>query len=134
MGVANAFVGGTGRQFHPAETSALETLLRRDKTPGKQVSPLASPPSSIFHILSSVPLSGTLPMSHPPFITQLEASLDFCTPGSLSPATRFRELPEWDSLANLIALATFDEVFGKQISADDLNACQTLADIMELAK
>jgi len=32
MGVANAFVGGTGRQFHPAETSALETLLWRDKT------------------------------------------------------------------------------------------------------
>jgi acyl carrier protein len=72
-------------------------------------------------------------MSHPPFITQLESSLDFCSEGSLSPSTRFRELPEWDSLANLITLAVFDEVFGKQISADDLGTCDTLQDIINLA-
>lgn len=63
------------------------------------------------------------------FISELEASLENCPKGSLAPDTRFRDQPWWDSLAALTALAVFDTVYGKQLTADQLRQCQTIGDI-----
>lgn len=67
--------------------------------------------------------------THQDFINELEASLEACPKGSLSATTRFREQPWWDSLAALTALAVFDTVYGKQLTADQLRQCQTIGDI-----
>ena len=66
------------------------------------------------------------------FIAELEGSLESCPKGSLSPETRFREQPWWDSLAALTALAVFDAVYGKQLTTDQLGKCRTLGDICAL--
>ena len=63
------------------------------------------------------------------FINELEVSLEGVPKGSLSPETVFREQPWWDSLAALTTLAVFDSIYGKQLSAEQLRKCQTLADI-----
>lgn len=72
-------------------------------------------------------------MSNPAaFIAELEGSLESCPKGSLSAETRFRDQPWWDSLAALTALAVFDTVFGKQLTADQLRKCNTIGDICAL--
>lgn len=68
------------------------------------------------------------------FLSELETSLQGCPKGSLSEATRFRAEPWWDSLAALIVLATFQATYGKQLKPEDLRACETLGEVMALAK
>ena len=68
------------------------------------------------------------------FIQELENSLDILQEGMLQPETRFREIPGWDSLASLTTLSVFDEVFSRQISGDELKQCETIADLVALAK
>jgi acyl carrier protein len=68
------------------------------------------------------------------FIAELEASLGEFAQGKLRPDTRFRDLVWWDSLAYLTTLTVFDACFGRQISAQELAACQTIADIYAQAK
>jgi len=68
------------------------------------------------------------------FIEELEVSIDGIEPDSLTPETCFRELPAWDSLAVLGTLAVFDGCFGKQISAEQLKECETIADIYRLSQ
>ncbi|MFN7341350.1 MAG: acyl carrier protein [Opitutia bacterium] len=63
------------------------------------------------------------------FISELESSLENCPKGSLTPETRFRDQAWWDSLAALTALAVFDTVYGKQLTADQLRQCHTIGDI-----
>lgn len=67
------------------------------------------------------------------FIAELEANLIGAEPGSLRPETRFRELPYWDSLAALSMLATYDSVFGRQLTGEMLAKCETIADVVALA-
>ena len=67
-------------------------------------------------------------------IAELESTLEGLTPGTLLPATRFRDLPAWDSLAALSTLAAVDTVFGIQISGEQLRQCHTIREIAELAK
>lgn len=67
------------------------------------------------------------------FITELEANLLGAEPGSLRPDTRFRELPYWDSLAALSMLATYDSVFGRQLTGEMLAKCETIAEVAALA-
>lgn len=71
-----------------------------------------------------------------PFIDRLESELlpPGAARGALGPETRFRLQPWWDSLAALVMLATFQEVYGKQLRPEDLRACETLGDVMALAK
>jgi len=66
------------------------------------------------------------------FVQELESNLIGLEPGTLSPDTRFRELPLWDSLAALTTLATFDACFGRQISGQQLGECRTVQDIFNL--
>lgn len=63
------------------------------------------------------------------FINELEASLEACPKGSILTTTRFREESWWDSLAALTALAVFDAIYSKQLTADQLRQCQTISDI-----
>lgn len=68
------------------------------------------------------------------FLSELETSLQGCPKGSLSERTRFRLEPWWDSLAALIILATFQSSYGKQLRPEDLRACETLGEVMALAR
>lgn len=70
----------------------------------------------------------------PSFLSELEASIQGCPKGSLTEQTRFRLEPWWDSLAALIILATFQNSYGKQLRPEDLRACETLGEVMVLAK
>jgi acyl carrier protein len=67
------------------------------------------------------------------FISELEANLVGATPGSLRPDTRFRELPYWDSLAALSMLATYDSVFGRQLTGEMLARCETIDEVVASA-
>lgn len=67
------------------------------------------------------------------FITELEASIEGVEPGSLTPDTRFRELPAWDSLAALSTLSAVDAVFGIQLTGEQLRGCHTVREIHDLA-
>jgi len=68
------------------------------------------------------------------FLSELEASIQGCAKGSLTEQTRFRREPWWDSLAALIILATFQGAYGKQLRPEDLRACETLGEVMALAR
>jgi acyl carrier protein len=69
----------------------------------------------------------------PPFLAELAASLDNLGDAQLTPDTRFRDQPWWDSMAVLTVLAVYDACYDRQLTATDLKACHTLADIMALA-
>lgn len=69
-----------------------------------------------------------------PFLSELESSLQGCPKGSLTEQTRFRIQPWWDSLAALVILATFQNAYGKQLKPEDLRACETLGEVMALAR
>ena len=69
-----------------------------------------------------------------PFLSELENSLQGCPKGSLTEQTRFRTQPWWDSLAALVILATFQNAYGKQLKPEDLRTCETLGEVMALAR
>lgn len=64
---------------------------------------------------------------------ELEETLDILQENMLTPETRFRELPGWDSLASLTALSVFDEVYSHQVSGDELKKCETIGELIALA-
>jgi acyl carrier protein len=68
------------------------------------------------------------------FLKELEASLLGCPKGSLRPETRFREQPWWDSLALLVFMASFQVVYGTQVTPAQLSKCQTIQDVADLAR
>lgn len=52
----------------------------------------------------------------------------------LSLADKFREYPEWDSLAYLSVVAMLDEEFGVIVETADFKKLQTLHDLLEEIK
>lgn len=66
-----------------------------------------------------------------PFLGAVEAALEKRVSG-LTPDTRFRDLPEWDSLASVLMAAEVHADYGVQISGEELAECQTLAELKEL--
>ena len=69
-----------------------------------------------------------------PFLKELESSLPTPPPRPLSPDLRFREQPWWDSLAALVVMASFQNTYGRQLTAEQLGGCQTLGDVMRLGQ
>jgi acyl carrier protein len=67
------------------------------------------------------------------FLRELEQAIEGLEPGQLQAATRFHELPQWDSLAVLATLTVVDGQLGVQMSADELRQCETLGDLFALA-
>jgi acyl carrier protein len=66
------------------------------------------------------------------FIENFAAGLEGVDASALTPATRFRELDVWDSLAVLATLAMLDSDYGVNLPAIELKPCQTLEDIAAL--
>ncbi len=66
------------------------------------------------------------------FTRQLERTLEGAAAGSLSPQTRFRELPGWSSLAALDLIVLADSDYGVELSAEDLKKSQTIQDLFNI--
>jgi acyl carrier protein len=66
------------------------------------------------------------------FLQNFAAGLEGVDAAALTPATRFRELEQWDSLAVLATLAMLDADYGVMLAASELKPCQTLEDIAAL--
>jgi acyl carrier protein len=47
----------------------------------------------------------------------------------LSIEANFRDLPDWDSLASVMLVAEIYAQYGVQISGDELESCQSLAEL-----
>lgn len=54
-------------------------------------------------------------------------------PEELTAETRLEDL-NWDSLAIVSVIALFDDVARREVSVDELKACETIGDIEALAR
>jgi acyl carrier protein len=52
---------------------------------------------------------------------------------TLKPEMRLDGLSDWDSIAVLNTIALMDREFGVKVTGDQIAACQTLGDILDLA-
>lgn len=67
------------------------------------------------------------------FIEKFAEEVEIENPNSLTGSTKFQELDEWSSLSVMIAIAFFDENFGKEVNNEDIRTCNTLEDLYNLA-
>jgi len=65
-------------------------------------------------------------MSLEKFIEEFEEAVEDIEPGSLTVATKYRELEAWDSLAVLTVIAMIDAEYDVRLKADTLKSCETL--------
>lgn len=70
-------------------------------------------------------------MTKSEFLAALQDMLQ--TDTELAEATPFAGLEEWDSLAFMVLIAFFDKNFNKKLTFEDLTACKTPADLMQLS-
>jgi acyl carrier protein len=68
------------------------------------------------------------------FVRHFESAIEGIEPESLTPETRYHEIPQWDSLGLLCLLAMIDCEYGVQIGGMELKKCETLADVYELVR
>jgi acyl carrier protein len=68
------------------------------------------------------------------FVRHFESAIEGIEPESLTPATRYHEIPQWDSLGLLCLLAMIDCEYGVQIGGMELKKCETLADVFGLVQ
>ncbi|HEU4719244.1 MAG TPA: phosphopantetheine-binding protein [Bacteroidia bacterium] len=68
------------------------------------------------------------------FIGKLEAELEGLTPGSLTPETNYRQMPEWSSMHALILIALAETEYNISVTGDDLRSCETINDLYALLK
>lgn len=54
--------------------------------------------------------------------------------GTLKPETRFKELPNWDSLNTLAVIAMADADYGIALTGGDIQNSQTIGDLMKIAQ
>ena len=50
-------------------------------------------------------------------------------PEDLNEGSKFKELVDFDSLCVLSTVAIFSDEYGKTITSEDINGCETLADL-----
>lgn len=67
------------------------------------------------------------------FIADLEQLVRLKPGEQITAETRFREASWWDSMVALNLLVLFEEHSGRQLSARELQQCETIADIQRLA-
>jgi acyl carrier protein len=65
-------------------------------------------------------------MSLEKFIEEFEEAVEDIEPGSLTAATKYRELKVWDSLAVFTVIAMVDAEYDVRLKADTLKNCETL--------
>ncbi len=68
------------------------------------------------------------------FIKKFEAEIQDITPGSLKPATVFKELDGWNSMQALIFIAMIDSEYGVTLTAENLHDCITVSDLFSLVQ
>ncbi len=66
------------------------------------------------------------------FVRQIEGALDDVPAGTLQPQSRFRELPQWSSLAALNIIALADAEYGLELSAEELRRSQTVEELFQI--
>jgi acyl carrier protein len=68
------------------------------------------------------------------FVQHLAGQFEDLEPGALYADLEFRQLPEWTSMQSLIVIASFDWEYGVAVSADELRAARTIADLYALIR
>lgn len=63
------------------------------------------------------------------FIEKFAEIFDDIDVASVNGDTKFRELDDWDSIAGLSVIGMIDEEYGVTFNAEDMRACQTVADL-----
>jgi len=58
------------------------------------------------------------------------ASILECSPTDIALESRFRELPNWDSLAYMSVIAMIDSEFDVVVPPDDFRGLQSVSDII----
>ena len=56
----------------------------------------------------------------------------FGRPTELSRATTAKDVPEWDSLRQVLIIAGVEEAFGIQFSSAEMDSLQTVGDFVDL--
>jgi acyl carrier protein len=64
------------------------------------------------------------------FIEKFKDALD--TEGEFDINVELKEFEEWDSMGYISVMSMLDEEYGKEVNANQLKACKTLADLYEL--
>jgi len=64
------------------------------------------------------------------FIEKFKEALDI--EGELDINVELEEFEEWDSMGYISMMSMLDEEYGKEVDANQLKACKTLADLYEL--
>lgn len=70
-------------------------------------------------------------MTRQGYLRLLERSLDV-TPGSIEEKQRLKSLKEWDSMGVITFMVTVDEHLGCSISPEEIEKCETVADLLSL--
>ncbi|GAB4205876.1 MAG: hypothetical protein Fur0023_15170 [Bacteroidia bacterium] len=63
------------------------------------------------------------------FTQLLEKEFEDIPPGTLTPQTNYRDIPNWSSMHALIIIAFADANFGVELTANDLKNTQTIGDL-----
>lgn len=63
------------------------------------------------------------------FTQLLEKEFEDIPPGTLTPDTNYRDIPNWSSMHALIIIAFADANFGVELTANDLKNTQTIGDL-----
>lgn len=63
------------------------------------------------------------------FVGEMEKAIEGTPPDTLRSETRFRELPQWDSLAGLNILAMISLEYDVELDVTALRNCQTVEDV-----
>lgn len=64
------------------------------------------------------------------FIEKFKEALDI--EGEFDINVELEEFEEWDSMGYISVMSMLDEEYGKEVNANQLKACKTLADLHEL--
>lgn len=68
------------------------------------------------------------------FVRDFENAIFGMDPDTLTSETRFREIPQWESITALCLVSMIDSEYNVQIGEMELNRCRTLHDIFELVE
>jgi acyl carrier protein len=68
------------------------------------------------------------------FVKQFEDALAVNVPGTLTSDTKFKDLPDWDSMSLLMVIELADSEYGKEITREEINKCTTIGDVFEVLK
>ncbi len=70
-------------------------------------------------------------MTKAEFLLELDAALEL-EPGTLAPGMDLSDTEAWDSMAALIFMSLADEKLQISLSGDQLAACRTVSDLLDL--